>query len=248
MSINKLISIKNPIINAMDLLGLDHTNHLPLFMTWAYQAETEIGSYYQFERQWAVLDVCGCSAQLPDNCVKVEGAIIGSHDTNCGSIFSKVFSNPIVNLAQNSSTTFLVVDAGGLEETSACGIIPYSYQNNKIIFDVEAKNDKVTIQYLGYSVDCDGFMQISENHIEAIAHHILYKWYMRKRNKTNGDRADMQWNFREWDRLCAHSRALDSQLTETEREEIARLYHDPYSGRGLYVGMNTNNTYGRFGY
>ena len=63
MSINRLISINNPIINAMDLAAVDHANHRPLFMTWAYQAEKEIGSYYQYERQWKVIDVCGCTAE-----------------------------------------------------------------------------------------------------------------------------------------------------------------------------------------
>jgi hypothetical protein len=248
MSINKLISIRNPILNAMDMAALDHDKHLPLFMTWAYQAETEIGSYYQFERQWAVLDICGGTAELPDNCIRVEGAIMGSHPSESGSIFSKVFSNPIVQLAQSTNNTFLIVDAASSETTTGCGIIPYGYQNNKIIFDVAPNNGNVTIEYIGYSIDCDGFMQISENHIEAITHHILYKWCLRKRKKTSADMSEMQWHFKEWDRLCAHSRALDSQLTETEREEIARLWHDPYSGRGLYVGMNINNTYGRFSY
>ena len=248
MSINKLISIRNPILNAMDLAALDHDKHLPLFMTWAYQAETEIGSYYQFERQWAVLDICGATAQLPDNCVRVEGAIMGSHPEESGSIFSKVFSNPIVQLAQSTTNTFLIVDSASSETTTGAGIIPYGYQNNKILFEVEPKGDKVTIEYLGYSIDCDGFMQISENHIEAITHHILYKWCMRKRKKSGAEMQEMQWHYKEWDRLCAHSRALDSQLTETDKEEIARLYHDPYSGRGLFVGMNINNTYGRFSY
>jgi len=35
MAINKLVSIRNPIINAMDMAALDHDNHLPLFTQWA---------------------------------------------------------------------------------------------------------------------------------------------------------------------------------------------------------------------
>ena len=62
MAINRLVSIKNPIINAMDMAALDHDNHIPLFTQWATEAEMEIGSYYQFTRQWALLDVCGCTA------------------------------------------------------------------------------------------------------------------------------------------------------------------------------------------
>lgn len=243
MSINKLVSIKNPIINAIDLAGLDHNKHLPLFMTWAYQAEKEIGSYYQFERQWAILDICNGLAELPDNCVRVEGAILGSHNENIGSIFSKVFSNPIVQLAQSTTNTFLIVDSASSETTTGAGIIPYGYQNNNIIFEVEPKQGKVTIEFIGYAVDCDGFMKVGENHVEAITQFILYNWCMRKKEPKM-----MQWHYTQWDRLCAHSRALDSQLTETEKEEIARLWHDPYSGRGLFVGMNINNTYGRFSY
>ena len=243
MSINKLVSINNPIINAIDLAGLDHNKHLPLFTTWAYQAEKEIGSYYQYERQWAILDICGGTAELPDNCIKVEGAIMGSHNENIGSIFSSTFNNPSIQLSQNTSNTFLIVDSGSSETNNGCGIVPYGYQNNKIIFDTNSKQDKVTIEFIGYAIDCDGFMKVGENHIEAITHFILYNWNMRKK-----DTKMMQWHYTQWDRLCAHSRALDAQLTETDKEEIARLYHDPYSGRGLSVGMNINNTYGRFSY
>lgn len=245
MSINKLISIKNPIINALDLAGLDHNKHLPLFMTWAYQAEEEIGSRYQYERQHAVLDICGCAANLPDNCVKIESAIIGNHKENCGEFFNKVFST--VYSVNNSQNSFLIVDAFGLDECNY-GYVPFEIQNNKIIFTSNINAEHITIQYLGYKVDCEGFMEIGQNHVEAITHHILYKWKLRKQNKSGADFNEMQWHFKEWDRLCAHSRALDAKLTDSDREEIAQMHHNPYSGRGLYVGMNKNNTHGGFYY
>jgi hypothetical protein len=249
MSINKLISIKNPIIDAMDMMAVDHNAHLPMVTQWAYLAEKEIGSYYQYERKWKVLDICGCVAHLPDDAVKVEYAILGDQGCECGDFFYKVFSNPIVGAANMPDNTFLVVDAnGGYDSNASCGIIPYGYQNNKLIFDAQVKQSHVTIQYLGYKTDCEGFMEISENHVEAITHYILYKWLLRKRKKTSAEFQEMQWNYKEWDRLCAHSRSLDSQLTQTEREQIAQLYHNPYSGRGLWVGMNTTFSYGRFNY
>jgi hypothetical protein len=248
MSINKLVSIKNPIINALDLAALDHDKHLPLFMTWAYQAEEEIGSYYQFERQWACLDICGCVATLPDNAIKLEGAIMGEHGVDCGNIFNTVFSNKTFS-SLTGDNSFLVVDVNDVNTTSNCGMVPFHCQDNKLIFDNCLKQDKITIQYLGYKLDCDGFMEIGQNHVEAITHHILYKWCMRKRKKGGADLQEMQWHYREWDRLCAHSRALDADLSISDREEIADMYHNPYSGRGLYVGMNrNNNNYGRISY
>ena len=58
----------------------------------------------------------------------------------------------------------------------------------------------------------------------------------------------MNMAYREWDRLCAHARALDSELTDSEREEIAQLNNDPYAGRGLSIGMRTTGDYGWYNY
>ena len=37
----------------------------------------------------------------------------------------------------------------------------------------------------------------------------------------------------------ADARAKDSELTETDREAIVAMHHDPYIGIGLSVGMRT---------
>lgn len=247
MSINKLISIKNAVVDAMDMMGVDHDSHLPMVMQWATLAEKEIGSYYQYVRKWKVLDICGCSAHLPEDAVKVEYAILGDQGCECGDFFYKIFSNPSLRSGNMADNTFLVVDTD-TSNSGLCRIVPYGYQDNKLIFDAKLNQKNVTIQYLGYETDCDGFMKISENHVEAITSFILYKWLLRKRKKTGVELQEMQWNYKEWDRLCAHARAMDSELTETEREEIAQMYHNPYSGRGLWVGMNTIFSYGRFSY
>ena len=44
MSINKLISIRNPIVDALDMVGADRSVDMPVFTTWAIQAEKEIFS------------------------------------------------------------------------------------------------------------------------------------------------------------------------------------------------------------
>lgn len=248
MSINKLISIKHPIIDAMDMMALDHKNHFPMLMVWATDAERAIGSYYQYIRKWKALDICGCVAHLPEDAVKVEHAIFGDHEDNCGDMFNTIFSNPTM-INATGDNTFLVVDAGGSNiNTSTCGITPYSYQDNKIIFDVKPNSDKVTIQYIGYKTDCDGFVEISENHKQAIVQYILHQWYVRKQKKTSAEFQQMNWHFLQWDRACANARSLDSELTETEREEIAQMFHDPYVGRGLFVGMKTYGNYGGYNY
>ena len=241
MSVNKLVSIKNAIVDASDMLALDHNSFLPIFMGWATYAEKEIGGAGVI-RKFAVLDICGCTAQLPDDVSKVKGAVLGEHDPNCGSLFSnQLFTDS--SLA-TSGGQFIVIDAGSINETTNCGTVPYEIQDNKLVFNQDITTDKITIMYEGYATDCDGFVKIGENHVEAISEYIQYKYYKRKRKKSNADINSMSMAYKEWDRLCAHARALDNELTDTEREEIAQLYNDPYAGRGLYKGMRTNNEYG----
>lgn len=247
MSINKLVSIKNAIVDASDMLALDHNTMLPIFMGWATYAEKEIGGAGVI-RKFAVIDICGCTAQLPDDAFKVRGAILGSHDPNCGMLFSNSLLSS-ATLASTANSQFVVVDVGSIGSTAPyCNIVPYEIQDNKMVFNQDVAATEITIMYDGYATDCDGFVKIGENHVEAISEYIQYKYFKRKRKKSNVDMASMNNAYREWDRLCAHARALDAELTDTEREEIAQTYNDPYAGRGLYKGMRTNTEYGWFNY
>ncbi len=246
MSINKLVSIKNAVLDAQDMLGLDNDALRPLFTTWATYAEKEIGGQGVI-RKFAVIDICGCTAQLPCDVKKMRGAILGEHDPNCGSIFSNRIGGSI-NFSSDVGNQFIVVDAGSINETTNCGMVPYEIQDNKMVFNYDVNETKMTIMYDGYASDCDGFIKIGENHVAAISEYIQYMYWKRKRNKDNQEVNSMNMAYREWDRLCAHARALDAELTESDREEIAQLYNDPYAGRGLYTGMTTNNQYGWFNY
>lgn len=245
MSINKLVSINNAVIDAMDMLALDHDTFRPMFTSWATYAEKEIGGQGVI-RKFAVLDICGCTAQLPCDVSKVKGAILGDYDPNCGSLFSNPsFANGYI---ARPAGQFIVVDAGSIGESGVCSTIAYEIQDNKMVFSYSTTETKITIMYEGYASDCDGFIKIGENHVEAISTYIQYKYWMRKQKKTSADMAMMKFTYTEWDRLCAHARALDAELTDSEREEIAHLNNDPYAGRGLYVGMRTTNDYGWYNY
>jgi len=247
MSINKLISIKNAIVDATDMAAIDHGNYLPLFMTWAVYAEKEIGGLSAITK-FAVLDICGCVAQLPCDAVSVEGAILGSHKVECGAIFSKYFINAATVTATQATNDFLVIDTGGLGDSGCVSnIVPYAYQDNKLIFNQSLTETNITIKYKGIVEDCDGFPLVSENHILAIAEYIRYCWLKRKRKKSQVEYREMQDSFTQWDRLCAHARADDNLLTETQRAHIVTMLHDAYSQISLSQGMKLSN-YGTIGY
>jgi|SRR6478609_5825211 len=247
MSINKLISIKNPIIDALDMMAVDHDKHIPMLMVWATLAEKEIGGS-NVVRKWKVLDVCGIFAELPCDISYIEGAIFGNHGCECSGLFNKIFIGKAPYIYGTNDSPFLIVDVFPYGNNGQCNIINYGIQDNKLVFEACLNQDHITIQYMGYETDCDGFLMVGQNHVEAITEFLTYKWLKRKRRKTNADMNEMNMAYREWSRLCAHARALDAELNPSERQEVSDMINDPYAGKSLAAGMRINGNYGGLGY
>lgn len=242
MSINKLISVKNPIIDAQDYLGIDHDKDIPFFMKLAITAEKQIGSYYQYERTKKVITISNCTACLPNDAVLVEVAILGDLGENCDNLLNRYCggtgSNSVTNV--NSNGLFLVVDLSPTTSgTINFGYVNYEIQNNKMIFDSSRDGQIITIQYIKYKTDCDGFIEVGENHVDAIREYIIWQYTRRQRQKNYIDRDMMALAEREWNRLCRNARAEDNRLTETQYNEFSRQWNNPMSGKGLWQGMYT---------
>ncbi len=240
MSINKLVSVNNVIINLLDDLALDHTKYKPMFTNWAIWAEKQIGSFYQYEKKFAVLDICGCHAELPCDAKYLQRAIMGDRGCDCTDLFNMVCGNLLnsVNVTSGSidSTSFLVVDlpssATATSGTFSFGFMGYDIQDNKIIFKQNLDGQKVTIQYLGLKCDCDGIPLVGENHLEALAEYCMYKF--RRRNPKSGIQLGMIRDHKEaWERLAARSRGDDAEVNDSDYKRIVALLHDPYAGKGL---------------
>ncbi len=236
MSINKLISINNPITDAIEMLGLENLKDNMVFTRWAYQAEKEIGSRYQFIKKIAVIDINGCAACLPQDAAYMQRALLGDFGCDCTDLFYRWCSTPISSGSFESPVgpTFLVVDAGSGENFSSCIPLNYEIQDNKIVLMSSAYNgQKLTVQYLGYKTDCDGFLEVNENHVLAIRNFICMNYFMRKRRKSNDDFFSFNYYEREWHREVGNARAQDSVLTEGQRANIVGVLHDPVIGIGI---------------
>jgi hypothetical protein len=243
MSINKLVSIENPILEAMDQLQLEgQVNNKPLFTSWATTAEKKINSYFQYCRKRTVVDIVGCTACLPPDARYVQLAILGDLGEGCDDLYSRTCSLiPMESATINASTSvssLLVVDMG-VGFTEFLGSIPHTVMNNQIILNRNLDGKKLTIQYLGYKTDPNGFMMVGENHIQAIMWFIIWRYYFRLKRKSPFDYGQMNKAEQEWHRECANARALDNEISDTDREEINRMLNDPFLGRGLEVTMST---------
>lgn len=242
MSINRLISIKNPIIDALDMVGADRSTNMPTFTSWAVDAEREIMSRGSMVRKKAVLDICGCKAQLPCGAVILQCAIMGDHGIDCDSLFNRCFGGGqgsyFANTGEGFSSGFLIVDIYSPNISDGYGQVAYQIQNNALVFNNDRDGQKITVQYIGYQEDEHGFITISENHKRAITEYILWKYGIRSQYSQKPLAPSLiQYHKTEWNRLCRHARAQDNMLTESEREEIAQALNDPYAGRGLWVNM-----------
>lgn len=238
---NKLISIRNAIIDAMELCGADHDKDLPVFTRWATLAEKNIGSYFQYVKKIAVLEVKNCIACLPEDAAYIQRAILGDHGCDCTDLFarfcSKRYGSGPYATTSPDVNSFMIVDIGsGIHDGYT--LINHTVQDNKLIFEHNYDGQKVTIQYLAYQTDCDGFLMISENHVEAITFNILWKYYLRKKRPSNEDFYKIREYKTDWFRELRNSRAKDAELTETDRLKIVEMIHDPYIGYGLAVGMH----------
>lgn len=244
MSINKMISMKTAIVDAMELCGTENVKDLMVMARWGELAEKEIGSRYQFIKKIAVLDVSGYAACLPNDAAYMQRALIGDYGCDCTDLFYSWGGVGVTSSAfeSNAGPTFLVVDApttGDWMGTWSDYLVNCELQDNKIIFSGNYNGQKVTVQYLAYKTDCDGLLEIGENHVRALTYYMCWMYFMRQKKKSNDTFFSANKYESMWQKEVANARAKDSNLTEGERQRMVAEYHDPYAGIGLATGMTT---------
>lgn len=234
---NRLVSIKIPVLNAIQDMGLDIVKDVPTFTRWAVDAEREIGSYYSLRKIIEVIKVENCCAELPCDTAFVQYVLLGDHGCDCGDLIERCTSTAIdLTAATNSS---FVIDDEFNDAGDVVTIGPkWEVQGGKIVFRRDYDGQYITVQYLGFEKDEDGFPLIGENHVEAVVTYIQYKYAVRSRfSPVKMDHTDKMFFWREWMRLASHARADDSELSDSDRLEIVAMIHDPWSGIGLESGM-----------
>ena len=237
MSINKLVPVRDAIFNACDDMGIDTTGQTPTLTRWAVAAEKKIGSYYGWKKKWAVLDVKNCKAKLPCGAMKVQYILVGDHGCDCNDLVTNL-SGWATTFVPAINDTFLVIDTGG-SNSFQCSGVKWEVQDNALVFERNMNGHKITVQYLGYEEDCDGFIEVNENHVDAIVAYIKWKFADRSRySPIKMDHTDVAINKNEWKEERAMAIADDSEISDTDRQQITAMLHDPYVGHGLEIGMH----------
>lgn len=243
MAVNKQVSIKRAVLEAMQDIGIDHNKDIPTFTRWAADAERQIGSYYSYKKKITkpALDIDNCHAELPCDAMAVQRVVYGEVDCDVCDLYNIACSiNQLATIVETE--TFLVISKNEDGTTQLITPVKWEVQNNFIVLDGNYDGGKLTVQYLGLETDKDGFPMIIENHVAAVIEYIMYRYARRSRfSPTKMDGWDVQDLRREWFRLCSMARAEDAELSETDRMEIAALINDPITGMGLSIDMHNRD-------
>lgn len=231
MSIKKKVSIALPIQTVADNMAMDDIRFRPLMTVYAVEADQKIGSYYSYKKQIAVLDVNNCRAELPCGAVSVLAILMGDHGCDCGTTFINIYQSYVTSPLSMDINLGFGLNPGGCFVRSQ-----FEIQGNCIVFKGNFDGQKITIQYLGYELDKQGLPLINEEHVDAVAQYIEYKFALRSRYKAREFRMDegaIRSLQMEWSRKCRNARAESAAPDISEMEEITRMMNDPESGIGM---------------
>lgn len=239
MSIQRRVSVALAIQDAMGDMGLYDDRLRPVMTRWAEEAESLIGSFYQFKRAYRKASMCNENTMdIPCDVMAISGIFATSaiDETQCGKIFRDAYSyyqgyNTLAYTAGN----FIINPLG----VSVWFSRPqWEIRGNQIIFMTPQPIKDFVLDCFVREVDGDGFWLISETHREAVSQFI--KWKLAERSRfdarmktfTETQIAILQ---REWNRKCSNARAKDSAPTSSEMAEIRSMWNDPLTGSASSV-------------
>ena len=234
---NKLVSIKNAILDLVEDTGTEsYLLMLPTLVKWGLKADLKIGSFYQYKKNIEVLAVQDCKITIPSQAVMILGIMYGNQGCSCGMIFDQIYYNyrTIVNafdanLVFTYSESVLGYDVVDWEIQGSNIVFPYGYPDGQ----------EMTIMFLEYETDEEGFPLVHYCNLEAITNYIKWKLCSEKVHKTflkGGNMyADMAYQKqckKEWNWSCSNARADLGSPTASQMNEIGELLNNPLSGKG----------------
>ena len=242
IGINRFVSIHNAVQNAIDDLGVSG-EYRRIFIRWAIEADMRIGGIRALEEKSCCITVCGCSAELPMDAVAIsnKGIVLGSCDGECDTrtLFNDYWINREVQVGG-----FCFYDFNGKTYSF---FDRYRILDNKIsFFDDRLDGKMITVYYVGYKTDCDGFPMVKTNHIEALTEWIIYKYYRRTKTSATEKRI-VSGDVTEQRQVALFAilgaRAEDGEPTQDERDNIISAVNSPFTGTSDFINLYATETW-----
>jgi hypothetical protein len=223
----KRISIRQPIINAIDETDPSLSRFQNQMMKWAKHIEKEIGSKLGYKYKALKYTVTGSTIELPDDCYRVVMLLLGDYEDQCNSRYLSI--------------DWAALNTDIREETDEYNSSWYWYPSNAVVVEpllweeiadelnliYEYTGTDITLIYQVIETDEHGFWLINESHSDAITKFIKYKvsskynWKIFKSDKMlrQGHLVFSKDLERDYNVAIRHARAEDGQASSYETEQ-----------------------------
>ena len=212
----KRVSVKRVIANVIRNLDVtDATRNLYDFVEWAFEAERKIGSYKTFVKKEVTLNISNKQASLPSDFLSLID-LKKSGDASNSTYFSQS-SASFPSDVDKKNTFYFTEDTINVSTSDVSSI---------------------DIAYYAVDTDDEGFPTIADNHEDAVAAYIMYKYKSRDYYNGNLPRyifIDLKQN---WSQLCAQARGNDNMPTPIEMNKAAAIWNTLVPVRSLIGLLN----------
>jgi hypothetical protein len=247
MSIARKISIKKALMNVVDETSEDVARELPLMYKWALHINRKIDSINQLTRSVTVIDVVGCTVQIPAHVEHVVAIVMGDNGCCCDAFWNLKDNTyvwePVSQISQIGVTNiYAFVD----DLWEGQNDLDYHIQDDKIVFTRNYTGKKVTLLTLGYEQDEEGSPLVSENNVDAIVKYVKLqmaereKWkLMKKAVPLNQISAEINGLRSEVNYYVSQARDNSNELSKSQQSQISNLLNNPITGYRTYLLQNS---------
>lgn len=236
---NKLVSIRQAITEAIELTDEDNMKLFPSLILWAIQAEKKIDSPYSYEEDIVVLNVTGYRAKLPISTRKVV-AIVDGDKSGLG---KEAFFNQWRNYTESTLPYFGedVIFRWNIPHASwrPCPL-KWKVLDNEITFETDPNIGTITVLLERFKIDEEGLIMINENHTGAIGAYLKWKLADKERYNrfkklrlTHVDNNYLIELKQNWIDARNAARGEDQVITEDQARVISEMLNHPLSGDGI---------------
>jgi len=242
----KKISIKSCVTEAVDVTDPTILNIMPTLMRWGVRADQKIGSYSNYITKIGILTVSNCKADIPCDAVLIKHILLGDYGCDCD-LFNS--NNLLVNTDEFDISQGDLVYTHAYYWSDLYGVcisdIPWSIEGDCIKLDTNYDGTDITVQYLAYETDDEGYPVVNESHRDAIKYYIMTQldereeWALKRKGQLNNAFfSSAERIIRKYKKAVRYARAQDGEPSETQKWEIAELINNPLTGYGNYMLEN----------
>jgi len=223
----KRISIRQPIIDAIDETDSSLSRFQNQMLKWAKYLEKEIGSKHGYKVKAKKYTPDGCTITLPDDCYRVLMVLPGDYEDQCNAMYvDQIWAQVRDDEDAHEDDYYSWL----WRPAETMFVNPYLWEEiaDELNLLYEFSGTDVTLIYQHIETDQNGFWYINESHSDAIMKYIKYKiagkfnWKQFKSDKLLrvGHVQFVRDLEREYNIAVRHARAEDGRVTPFQQEQL----------------------------